>query len=482
MTHTKNTFFREQANVVETDDLKRALELEKSTTNPPKQKALSMKFSIETMNQITNLFVTDFENQLNQEEAKMESLEQELRLSLQKIGQRALGEILSVQDEKSYQRIEKCNCGGKLKRTERRTAKILSVFGWSSYRRGYYRCSNCGRRTALLDEKQGLKAGQASRGMAKLMTLAGISVSFSEASKQLKEYLLVSVSANTIRKETIAAGERQSEIEEEMKQRSQGEALQRRERELEVEQVPKQLYGSIDGAHAPLIEGWKEMKILSWYYTESKYASEQQRAVGMRYHSAIVQAEEFGQLLWGSSVEYLADKAKELIFVCDGAPWIWKLVEQYYPDAVQIVDWYHACQYLYPIADAVFDSQVQDKESWIMETKDLLWKGKVAEVLTACSEYQKYPSAQDAVDRAISYFTNNKHRMDYVRFRKAGYLIGSGTIESACKQIVSLRLKRAGARWSKRGAVATAKARGAWLSGNIHWLALFSTSIAPQST
>lgn len=152
----------------------------------------------------------------------------------------------------------------------------------------------------------------------------------------------------------------------------------------------------------------------------------------MRYPSAISQAEEFGQLLWASGVEYLADKARELIFVCDGAVWIWKLVEQYFPDAVQIFDWYHACQYLYPIADAVFGSSAQDKESWITATKDLLWKGKVDEVLAACLGYQEHPAAHDAVANAISYFTNNAHRMDYERFRKAGYLIGSGAIESAC--------------------------------------------------
>jgi hypothetical protein len=56
--------------------------------------------------------------------------------------------------------------------------------------------------------------------------------------------------------------------------------------------------------------------------------------------------------------------------------------------------------------------------------------------------------------------------MDYARFRAEGYLIGSGTIESGCKQIVSLRLKRARARWTEPGALQTAKARAAWLSGD----------------
>ena len=56
--------------------------------------------------------------------------------------------------------------------------------------------------------------------------------------------------------------------------------------------------------------------------------------------------------------------------------------------------------------------------------------------------------------------------MDYAQYRKKGYWIGSGTIESACKQIASARLKIAGARWTFSGAIATAKARAAWLSSD----------------
>jgi hypothetical protein len=55
--------------------------------------------------------------------------------------------------------------------------------------------------------------------------------------------------------------------------------------------------------------------------------------------------------------------------------------------------------------------------------------------------------------------------MCYDQFRAAGYLIGSGTVESGCKQIVTQRLKRSGAQWLPDGAVRTAKAHAAWLSG-----------------
>ena len=71
------------------------------------------------------------------------------------------------------------------------------------------------------------------------------------------------------------------------------------------------------------------------------------------------------------------------------------------------------------------------------------------------------------IQDAITYYRNNQKRMDYALFREQGYFIGSGPVESACKQIVSARLKRAGARWTKPGASAVAKARAAWLSH--HW-------------
>ena len=72
--------------------------------------------------------------------------------------------------------------------------------------------------------------------------------------------------------------------------------------------------------------------------------------------------------------------------------------------------------------------------------------------------------------QAVPYFTKHMERMRYDRFRTAGYMIGSGTIESGCKQIVTQRLKLPGAQWEVTGAVQTAKARAAWLSG--HWNSL----------
>jgi transposase len=71
-------------------------------------------------------------------------------------------------------------------------------------------------------------------------------------------------------------------------------------------------------------------------------------------------------------VQRRADKARELIFVYDGAVWIWKLIAHYFPEAIQIADWYHAVEYLTPIAEAVFAAEDQRRE-WRQKVKDWLW-------------------------------------------------------------------------------------------------------------
>ena len=66
-----------------------------------------------------------------------------------------------------------------------------------------------------------------------------------------------------------------------------------------------------------------------------------------------------------------------------------------------------------------------------------------------------YPSGSplpDPVRQAVGYLFHNRRRMDYAAFRQAGYPIGSGTIESACKTVVQARMKQSGMRWSRTGA------------------------------
>lgn len=348
-----------------------------------------------------------------------------------------------------------------------------------------------GQGLAPVDRTYGLEAGGISSGSGQLMALAGIAFSFEESEKWLKEFLLFEVSENSIRSETQKMGRLQQQEEAQAIQTSQSEkALQVRLRE--EKQVPQRLYGSLDAAKVRIEprarkdkpvgehEDWRDMKVGCWYQAEavalSRQSSRQRRKAQRpgtvfrttqhKYYCDIAHVDEFGKLVWATGCQVTADWVAELVFVCDGATWIWDLVAQYYPNAVQIVDWYHAEERLKRLADAVFPSPSQ-RQSWLANIVESLWQGQVEEVILAC---KRLANKHDEARQAVTYFSNNIQRMRYDVFRTQGYLIGSGTIESGCKQIVAQRLKRSGAQWIVEGAVLTAKARAAWLSGLWHSL------------
>ena len=146
------------------------------------------------------------------------------------------------------------------------------------------------------------------------------------------------------------------------------------------------------------------------------------------------------------------------------------MVEKYFPNAIQIVDWHHAEEYLEKVAQDAFSGR-QVRNTWLEDARTALWWGDTTFVIRAC-EALAYRSEEASA--ALTYFRNNADRMQYDRFREQGYMIGSGTIESACKQIISHRLRCSGAQWTVDGARATAKARAAWLSHNNDWETLCS--------
>jgi hypothetical protein len=421
-----------------------------------------MDFSTKAVAEISKLVVGEIGEQIRTGKVKdLQELENGMRELLKGVGQQAYGEVLEKEDSKNGRRVS-CECGAQARRISKQEAKMLTVFGWVSYRRSYYGCPQCSKKQYRLDQDWDIRPGQVSPILSILLAIAGVNMAFEKAQRSIEKFLLIDVSDNTIRKQTQLMGEKQGQLEAQWIQDSQNETwLQNRERT--IENVPDRLYGSMDGAQVPIGEEWRELKSLSWYRVTAVYGQDQHKAQEISYHSEIAPAQEFGYLLWATGVRRLADKAKELIFVCDGAVWIWKLVSRYFPDAVQIVDWYHACEYLTPIADAVF-SQDAERQTWLQKVKDWLWNGKIKNVICSCQPYLHHRLAADAAQRAVTYYTNNQHRMDYAEYRKKGYWIGSGTVESACKQIATARLKIAGARWTFPGAIATAKARSTWLS------------------
>lgn len=445
-----------------------------------------MKFSTEAVEKMAEIMVEEM-NKIGVEGQGMRAVETTMREFVREVGVQALGKYLEQQDEQLREQEMVCACGEAMSYLCKRPATIVSVFGRVSYRRGYYLCEQCHARQSLLDRRMGIEAGQVTAGLAELLALAGVEIAFEEATRWLEHYLLFRVSDNTLRKETERFGELQEVQETDWKEKSREEAwLQRRQRELGKQ--PGRLYGSLDGVMAPLIGEWRELKNIAWYRVEKVRSYQKRRrhakrvgeqndlqAQDISYSCDFQTGDEFSDLFWASACQRQADLFEELVFVCDGAVWIWKLIERHFPHAVQIVDWYHASEYLPPVAEAAFGLDTQPYHAWLENARSLLWEGQIPKLIYACQQLSS--QATTAVHKAVTYFTNNQKRMDYARFRQQGYFIGSGTVESGGKQISGLRLKRAGARWTERGALLTAKARAAWLSGTWEVLAAKRASL-----
>lgn len=433
-----------------------------------------MKCSTEVIQKMAEMLVAGLE-QVGVEGAGIRAIETGMREILREVGAKALGQYLEQQDEELREEAVGCECGKEMEYRFKREATILSVFGQVRYRRRYHSCGRCHVGQAQLDVRLGIEAGQVTAGLAELLALAGVEIAFEEATHWLERFLLFGISDNTLRKETERFGELQEDEEREWQQKSQEiRWLQARQRERGKQ--AGRLYGSLDGVMAPLVGEWRELKNIAWYRVEKVRSYQKRRrharqvgeqndlqAQDISYYCDFKTGDEFSDLFWASACQRQADLYEELVFVCDGAVWIWKLIERHFPHAIQIVDWYHASEYLPPVAEAAFGLGTPQYDAWLENARTLLWEGQIDKLIHACQQLSS--QAATPVHKAITYFTHNQHRMDYARFRQAGYFIGSGTVESAGKQIAGLRLKRAGARWTQPGALATAKARAAWLSG-----------------
>jgi hypothetical protein len=152
----------------------------------------------------------------------------------------------------------------------------------------------------------------------------------------------------------------------------------------------------------------------------------------------------------------------------DGAAWIWALAAAYFPGALQIVDWYHASERIWTLGRALLGMETAQTIAWVEAQLARLAQGQAA---TLAQEWQTLPCHGETAasrDEQVTYFTNQASRMAYDQYRAAGWDIGSGMVESACKQVIAAREKGPGMRWSATGAHTVAAVRVLLLNEQWH--------------
>jgi hypothetical protein len=399
---------------------------------------------------------------MQEHEHSLAELEQQALRLLKELGASLVAGVCSLGAASQPSRSVPCSCGQQAAYQRERTAQVTTLLGSIRIARSYYLCAECGVGQHPLDAQLQICAGSRSQALDELLALLGATQdSFAQAAQVLERLSLVHVSANSVRQATEQLGA--VLLEHHPQQRSEPAAGPAQPES--VTRRPRRLYISMDGVMAHLHErGWSEIKVGCCYQTRTRPSRKRPDQLAIcaertSYVSALEEAREFGWQLWQEAVRRGALEADEVVVLGDGAHWIWKMAETHFPRATQIVDWYHASEYVWTAASAIWGEASAERAAWAHAQLDKLWEGKLEPVL---DELVRWRATGEAVEAALSYYTTHQSRMEYASYRARGLQIGSGSVESACKQVVSARLKQAGMIWNAEGAEAVAVVR-AWL-------------------
>jgi len=130
----------------------------------------------------------------------------------------------------------------------------------------------------------------------------------------------------------------------------------------------------------------------------------------------------------------------------DGAAWIWNSLAACFPNGKQVLDYYHCSEHLHKVAEAHY-GKTPEAIQWVESATARLFENQVDSVIWGLQRYQATASAQEEIDKLITYLRNQQDRIDYAARKAEGLSIGSGGIESANKFISHVHLKRSGAWW-----------------------------------
>jgi hypothetical protein len=225
----------------------------------------------------------------------------------------------------------------------------------------------------------------------------------------------------------------------------------------------------------PRVE-WHEMKTGVFYLEEQ--AAQTQGGRGLLEDKVVVSVVgeplELGQRLHWEALRGGLGRSRQQLFLGDGAPWIWNLKQDRWNQAVGLLDFFHASQHLWSMGRTVAGEDPSRLVPWVEARLHQLRHGQEKQVLSELARLKKPPGeAGEVLVREQNYFVHHASRMNYQTIARRGWPIGSGAVESACRQ-KQCRFKRPGQFWTPKGLqnlVALDEARR-----NHHWDQLWASN------
>lgn len=271
---------------------------------------------------------------------------------------------------------------------------------------------------------------------------------FARAAGEMQYFYHVTVSGASVRRATERAGAAYVAVQE-----AEAARLQR-----EVPEAPagvdKQLL-SVDGAFVGLIGGaWVEVKTLTVGEIQApvlEHGAPVVHTTQLSYFSRVSEASTFTPQAWVETYRRGVAHSGVVCAVTDGAEWIQGFVDWHRPDAVRILDFYHAAEHVAAAGRAVYGEDTPAFHTWFDTQQQHLHTGNPEQVLTALRALLGLPLAEAArqtVADGLNYLQVRRSMITYAAFQQAGYPIGSGAGEACHKFVIETRLKGAGMRWA----------------------------------
>lgn len=341
----------------------------------------------------------------------------------------------------------------------KRTKEVETIFGPITLQRDYFYCEETDEGRAPLDEALGLVNGY-SPTLVRLSCRAAARMGFECASQDLAAIANIHLDGRQIQRLANLAAPRASAQREHLKDA----------KDLKSEPIPI-MYVEVDGTGVPMkrdeLVGRKgkqpdgsaktrEVK-LGAVFTQvqcDEDGNPQRDYQSTTYVGSFETAEEFGARIRAEAFRRGMGRATQVVFLGDGAAWIWELARVNFPGAVEILDLFHALQRLHTLCEGLYGADTpwaaRMEEKWAQMFKN----DEVAQVIAAARsrlvDLKKQPD--DPLETQIAYFETHSKRMLYLSYHNQGFFYGSGVIEAGCKAVVGQRLKQSGMFWSESGA------------------------------
>jgi hypothetical protein len=359
-------------------------------------------------------------------------------------------------------------CHGSLKSKGRKFTTIMTLFGPIRVRQWTAACRICGRLLGTIEQLFHVVGGM-TPACANAVTLAGVTLPYEQAKVSLQATAGLKVDQNRVKSVVDAIGPHAKTSMEKVPE------SRRRGSQLPPERT--RVYVMVDGGRIRFRgEGggglWRE-PCTSLVFWEGKDGKLEKR--GMSHPTD--KGEVLGFLdRW---MEQLSFGSWEVVIVGDGADWIWQWAAKY-PWAIAILDYYHLKEHVYQAAAVLHGQGTPQASRWADEVMNLLWRNWPHDAVAMLDRMRpsgpQESEKRKAVRNLANYINNHADLIRPSMHDRRGRFIGSGAIESICKQLFSMRMKGPGMFWSEEGAAHVMALRTLYITGQ--WEQLWNRDMA----